>query len=395
MDIALYKSLADGIDEAGLQARLMEMLAVRSENPFDSEPRAGYREKEMGQYYLEAMDALGMAVTSVEVLPDRPNVFGRRKGHGAGPSLMLAGHMDTAPSEGYRDAYRITRDNGRITGRGACDMKAALAAYLEVVRILETANVRLKGDLLLGAIADEEHRMAGSRHVGRNGPRADQGIIGEPSNLTVCTANKGQLGTIIRTFGRAVHSSIPEKGVNAIVHMAAVIDAFSGYNSELMTAEPHPLCGHARFNPGVIRGGTIVSTVPDCCELEVDRRVLPGDTTEEVFAELRKRLDPLKDKIPGFRYEITPPTWDIPANDVPLDTPVVGSLLAGYAQVMGRNTRAMAFAAGTDAPNLGFPTVICGPGSIAQAHGKDEYVAVEQLTQAVKIYLWAVLDLLA
>jgi len=395
MDTALYQSLVESIDENYLQTCLKEMLAIRSENPFDTEPREGFREKEMGEYYAEMMSGLGMEVTYQDVLPDRPNVFGRCKSHGTGPSLMLAGHMDTAPTEGYEKAYDIKLESGRIYGRGACDMKAALAAYLEVARILDSAKMKLKGDFILGGIADEEYQMVGSKYVGQNGPSADQGIIGEPTELEICPANKGQLGTIIRTFGRSVHSSVPEKGINAIVHMAAVIDAFKDYNSELLLAEPHPLCGHGRFSPGVIKGGSIVSTVPDSCDLEVDRRVLPGETIEKVFTEYRTRLDALKSRIPKFKYEITKPTWDIPANDVSLDEPVVKSLLMGYEQVMGQPTQARAFVAGTDAPNLGFPTVICGPGALPQAHSKNEYVSVEQLIKSVELYLWVIMDYLA
>ena len=298
-------------------------------------------------------------------------------------------------SVGYETAYDVKFDGGKVYGRGACDMKGALAAYLEVVRIINDAGVRLKGDLIIGGIADEEYQMVGSRFVGANGPRADQGLIGEPSELEICPANKGQLGTIIRTVGKSVHSSVPERGVNAITHMAKVIEAFSDYNQALLMADPHPLCGHARFSPGVIRGGTIVSTVPDLCELEVDRRVLPGETAGKVFAEYRSRLDRLADTIPEFEYEITDPTWDIPANDVSVDQPIVQSLLDAYAGIMGQPAKVRAFSAGTDAPNLGFPTVICGPGSISQAHSMNEFVSADQLVNAAKIYLWCVLDLLS
>jgi len=395
MDIDIYNKLSAEINQKRLVKSLCELVGIRSENPFDAEPREGFREKEIGEYYSEVMNQLGLDVTYKEVQPGRPNVFGFRKGSDDGNTLMLAGHLDTVDTEGYDNAYDAKFENGKIYGRGSCDMKGALAAYLEVVRLINDADVSLKGNLIIGGIADEEYQMIGSKYVGENGPYADQGIIGEPTDLEICPANKGQLGTIIRTFGQSVHSSVPEKGVNAIIHMAKVIDAFSDYNDELLKVDPHPLCGHGRFSPGVIKGGSIVSTVPDLCDLEVDRRVLPGETIEKVFAEYRVRLDRLVDTIPGFKYEITDPTWDIPANDVSLDEPVVESLLHAYAKVMLKPTSVRAFVAGTDAPNMGFPTVICGPGSIPQAHSLNEYVTVDQLVNAVKIYLWCVLDLLS
>jgi acetylornithine deacetylase len=176
--------------------------------------------------------------------------------------------------------------------------------------------------------------------------------------------------------------------------MSKAIQAFSDYNEALLQAEPHPLCGHGRFTPSVIKGGTILSTVPDQCELEVDRRVLPGETKDKVFEEYRSRLDPLVKDSPTFGYEITEPTWDIPANDISEQEPVVQSLLSAYQVVMGKPTQCKAFAAATDAPNMGFPTVVCGPGSIDQAHGKNEFVSVEQIVQAVRMYLWSILHLL-
>lgn len=395
MNKELFHTLIQAIDERFLVERLKEMIAIKSENPFDEEPRAGYREKEMGQYYAEMMRGLGLEVDYKYVQPGRPNVFGYRKGVANGVTLMLAGHMDTARTDGYDAAYNVKEEGGNIFGRGACDMKAALAAYLEIARILKAAEVKQKGNLILAGVMDEEYQMLGSQDIGRNGPRADQGIIGEPCDLTVCPTSKGRVSLNIRTFGKAAHSSVPEHGENAIIRMSKVIQTFSNYNDELLKAESHPLCGHGRFNLGVIRGGVQVNMVPDRCELEVDRRTLPGETKEEVYDEFRLRLDRLVKDDPDFEYEISEPTWLIPPNDIRHDEPVVQSLLSAYEQVMGQTTQVTAFAAASDAPHMGFPTVICGPGSIAQAHSTREFVSIEQLVMAVKMYLWTIVDLLA
>ena len=394
MELALYKRLCAAIDENRLSKRLIEMVAIKSENPFESEACEGFREKEMGEYYAELMQTLSMDVTCKDIFPDRPNVIGLRKGKVGDYALMLAGHMDTAPSEGYPDAYDVKQIEGKIYGRGACDMKAALSVYLEVLEVIQQADLTLKGDLYIAGIMDEEHHMLGSQHIGQNGPIANQGIIGEPTDLDICPANKGQLGTIIRTFGKAVHSSKPENGNNAIVHMAKAIQAFANYNDELLTPPPHPILGHGRFSPGVIRGGTILSTVPDFCDLEVDRRLFPGESQEQVYKEYRAHLDPLKTKIPGFDYELKKSTLYNPANDISANEPVVKSTLEGYRHIMNRDTRLKAFAGATDAPHLGFPTLICGPGSLAQAHSDNEFVEIEQMVQACKLYLWVIMQLL-
>ena len=378
-----------------LVADLREMISIPSVNPFDAAPRLGFREQEMAELYCDRMSDLGLEVGSTDVVPGRPNVWGVLKGRGEGPSLMLSGHLDTVGTENYAEPFLTRVEDGRVHGRGACDMKAALAAYLEVVRLIRAADVSLAGDLIVTGLADEEHQMIGSRHLGRHGPWADYGIIGEPTDMAVCPAHKGQVAFHIRTFGKAVHASMPEKGINAIGSMSQVIEAFRAYGAELMTRKAHPLCGHARTSPGVIRGGTIVSTVPDFCELEVDRRTLPGETGEDVLREYRALLDRLAASSSEFRYEISGPTMDIAPLDIPIDTPVVRSVMRAYQEVMGDEVAASAFFGGTDAPNFGFPSLIFGPGSIAQAHSTNEFVRTDDLVSATEVYLWAALDLLA
>jgi len=390
----VYDELAEQINPIFLTETLKDMIAIKSENPFDEAPRQGYREKEMGEYLEIKMAELGMEVTSRDVLPGRPNVFGTLKGSGSGATLMLAGHMDTARTDGYVDAYNVHETDGRIYGRGACDMKAGIAAYLEVVRLLKESGTKLNGNLIIAGIADEEYKMVGSKDVGRNGPVADQGIIGEPTDLTVCPCNKGRVSTFIRTFGRATHSSVPEEGNNAVIHMANVIQAFSTYNETLLSQTPHPLCGNGRFNPGVISGGVQVNMVPDLCTLEVDRRTLPGETKDQVYKEFRERLNPLIDSNKDFKYDITEPSWLIPPNEISPDEPVVKFLLKAHQIVLNQPTEATAFVAGSDAPHMGFPTVVCGPGSINQAHSTNEFVSVKQLIDAASMYFWTAINFL-
>ena len=390
-----YDEMSEQVSVEAITRWLKEMIAIPSENPMAGQARPGHREKEIGEYYLEQMNQLGMMVGSREAAPGRPNVFGTRAGRDDRPSLMLCGHLDTVPTEGYEEPYMPHEKDGRIYGRGSCDMKAGLACYLEVVRLLQDADVGLSGSLILCGVADEEWQMIGSREIGRNGPFADQCIIGEPSDLAVCPAHKGQFGLFIRTFGKAVHSSIPEQGENAIERMAQVVNALSDYNEELALREPHPLCGHGTYSPGVIRGGDLASAVPDYCELEIDRRLLPSDVSKDVCKDIARRLEPLKQEDPGFRYELSEPSWDIPANDLPVGSPVVQSLLNASVELTGQPEEVRSFPGATDAPHLKTPAVVCGPGSLVQAHSLNEFVEVEQCVRATKMYLRAVCDLLA
>jgi acetylornithine deacetylase len=389
-----FAEVESAIDRDWMQRILQEMILIRSENPFDDPAREGYREQEMADYLAGQLSGFGLKVELREVRPGRPNVFGLLDGSQSRPALMLAGHMDTARTTGYPEAYTVKVVDGKMHGRGACDMKAALAAYLGVVKALAETGTRLKGRLVVCGIVDEEYQMLGSKAIGQSGRMADQGIIGEPTHLRVCPSNKGRVSTKIVTRGRAAHSSVPEKGVNAIVQMARVIQSFGGYSQELLGRAPHPLCGHGRFTPGVIRGGVQVNMVPDTCELEVDRRTLPGETRESVYEEFHARIREAAAGDPDFVCEITDPTWLIAPNDIAPGEPVVRALRAAHRDLFGKDPGVEAFVAGSDAPYMGFPTVICGPGSIAQAHTTCEFVDLKEVADAARIYLHAALQLL-
>ena len=235
--------------------------------------------------------------------------------------------------------------------------------------------------------------MIGSQDFGQHGPWADFGIIGEPSDMMVCRAHKGQLGFRIKCHGKAVHSSRPELGVNAVEGISLVIEGLADYRNELLARDPHALCGHARCCPSVIQGGTIVSTVPDYCELEVDRRTLPGETQESVRAELEGILGRVKRLHPDYQYEIEGPTISIGALDVPGDHAGVAEVLRWVEEVSGKPCEAQAFFGGTDAPNFGFPMLIYGAGSIAQAHSINEFVDIDDWMLATRVYLATLISL--
>jgi acetylornithine deacetylase len=373
---------------------LQTMIAIPSMNPFQQATRKDYREREIAEFYCDRMSDLGLEVGKRDVAPGRPNVWGILKGKGSGPSLMLAGHLDTVGNEDYPDAFKPRVENNRVHGRGACDMKDALASYLEVARLLREADLALAGDLILAGIADEEDQMIGSRDLGKNGPWADYGIIGEPSAMTVCSAHKGQVGYRVRSLGKAVHSSRPEDGVNAIEGIMHIVEALKACQQQLMERAPHRLCGHGRCCPAVIHGGTIVSTVPDSCELEIDRRTLPGETREDVYRELQELIAAVRNAQPQFEFEIDGPTIEVQPLDVPVENKIVDSVLSAYRSVTGNPARPSAFFGGSDAPQLGFPALIFGAGTLQQAHSVDEYVDIDEMVTATKIYLTAVLNLL-
>ena len=152
LTVETLPSLLHGVDADRLVSDLQEMIPIASVNPFDEDARPGFREKEMAEYYADRLSDMGLVVSTTDIVPGRHNVWGVLKGDGEGPSLMLSGHLDTVGTESYPDALKARVEDGRVYGRGACDMKAGLAAYLEVARLLKETDIRLSGDCIPGSL---------------------------------------------------------------------------------------------------------------------------------------------------------------------------------------------------------------------------------------------------
>jgi len=380
-------------DVERLTRTLASLVAIRSESPWQAPPSPGYREAEIAAWLLEKLDGLGLETGSAEVAAGRPNIWARRRGTGGGPTLMLCGHTDTVGVGGYLgDPFAPRVEQGRLHGRGACDMKGAIAAMLEAARLV--SGTTLRGDLLLLLVADEEHGMTGSAYAGRHGPTADFAIVGEPTGLAVCPVHKGEYCGRVIVEGKAAHTSMPSIGRNAIVDMATVIAALAAYGRDLERRQPHPYCGTAFATVSTIQGGTGVSSVPDRCEIEFDRRTLPGEALQSILQEIETCLDQARRARPGLRVTLGPSSLYIPPLSTPLDAPITLACRSAVSAVTGNDAIVEAFPACTDAPNLGIPAVICGPGDLAQAHTIDEWVEIDQLAKAAAIYRDVALDLL-
>jgi len=230
-------------------------------------------------------------------------------------------------------------------------------------------------------VVDEEHLMTGSIAAGQAGPGADACVVCEPSMLSVAPAHKGQSAFPITVEGRAVHSSRPELGENALAGAAKLIAAVLEYNAELLARPAHPLLGHGRATPVLISGGESHSAVPGRAVLTVDRRTLPDEDAAAIRAELEAVI-----AAAGVTATLGDPAPDVPGLDTPLDAAITRAALAA-AMSVGASGEPVAFPGGTDAPNFGCPAVICGPGDLAQAHTVNEFIALDQLERAATLYL--------
>jgi acetylornithine deacetylase/succinyl-diaminopimelate desuccinylase-like protein len=344
---------------------LCDLVRIPSVNPLDGPVGPGVGEAGVAAFLAEELGGRGFEVRFQEVAPGRSNVVGRLRGAAPGPRLMLAGHMDTVPGG---PAPRV--EGGCVHGRGACDMKAALAAYLAAADAVRPR----RGELLIAGVVDEEHRMLGAKHIGAVGPWVDWILIGEPTDLRVCICSRGRVLARVRTRGRAAHSSFPERGDSAIYRMAPVLAALERHAAELQRRPGlGPLPG-PRLNVGRISGGGATNVVPDECVAEIDRRTLPGETVAGVVEELRAALA-------GTDGRVEEPHWDLRSFETDPDLPLVVALRDAL-----EAEPPTGFPAGTDAPYFGSPVVLCGPGSLDQAHTEDESVPIEQVERAARAY---------
>jgi acetylornithine deacetylase len=219
----------------------------------------------------------------VEVLGDeRPSVVATKRGSGGGRSLLLNGHLDTVGVAGMAAPFEPGIEGDRLYGRGAYDMKGALAAML-----LGASDVTgLCGDVIVTVVADEELGSIGTEAVVEH-VRADAAIVVEPTDLRVAIAHRGFVGFELETEGIAAHGSRPDLGVDAIAKMGPILVALAELDERLQTGSAHPLVGAASLHASLIEGGQELSSFPASCVLTGERRTIPGETVEQVEEELR------------------------------------------------------------------------------------------------------------
>ena len=373
---------------------LRDLIAIPSVNPAYDEASDG--EAQVALYVAAWARALGLAVERQAVFPatdthpSRDNVLVCLAGPDGAPTLLLEAHMDTVSPDAMPDAFTPIERDGRLFGRGACDTKGSLAAMMAAVETLATDGTPLPCTVELLAAVDEETRGTGVAAYVEAGHRPDAAIVGEPTTARVIHAHNGVLRGEIAVIGKAAHTSVAREGINAIEGMAPVIVALAGLNREI-ASRPGGAAAHGSLTVSLIAGGTGLNIVPERCTIAYDRRTVPGDSTPALLAEIDATLDAVRETaLPGLRIERASPLLDIGALLTPLDAPIVRAAAAANA-ALGLAPAPTTVPYGSDASILnvdgGIPTIVYGPGDIAQAHGANEYVAVAQVGQAAAFYV--------
>ena len=352
---------------------LRELIALPSVNPAfvpAGHPRAG--EQRVAEFLASVAAQNGLDVELQPVLPGRSNLLARLSPVKARRRIVMAPHLDTVG--GTDPQFKPVLRNGRIYGRGACDTKGSVAAMLAaLIEVARSGRRPADTEVILAGVVDEENAQAGSRALAARGLKADLAIVGEPTRLKVVTAHKGNLWIRLETRGKAAHGSRPELGRNAVHLMARVVDAIETEYAAMLRSRRHPLLGCATASVGVIRGGTQPNIVPDHCVISIDRRTLPGETEAGVRRELARLLAKRRLQVTFDEEKAAP----CPPMETDPARPEVRRFMSsvGQRRALGVNF----FCDAAVLSEAGIPSVVFGPGDIAQAHTADEWISASSL----------------
>ena len=359
-----------------------ELVRIDSRNPALAPDSQG--EQAVARALSATLEAWGLSVEVHDAAPGRPNVVaraGRRKGR----SLMLNGHLDVVGTEGMtHSAFGGEERDGRLYGRGAADMKGGLAAMSAAAA--RAAARGIAGEVIVAAVADEEHMSMGTRELLRRGVRADAAIVGEPTGLSIMPAHKGFAWIEIEVTGRAAHGSRYDVGIDAILESAPLLDELSRLEREVLPLRTHPLLGRPSLHVSTIEGGSGWSTYPDRCMIRVERRTLPGEDPDTPLAEVRTALARATQLRPSLAADLRLVLSQAPS-DVASDAPIASALGAAL-RARGERAIVRGMTAWTDAALLneaGIQAICFGPGDIALAHGAAEWIDVAEIERATDV----------
>ena len=359
------------------------------------------QEKEVGHFIANKFEREGIEVKLQNVEDNRFNVIGIIRGENNGCSLMLNGHLDTVPpSHKMIDPYNPIIKDGKLYGRGAADTKGGIGAMIYSLIAIKRSNIILNGNLIFtGVIGEESPGHGGTGYIVKHGPKADVAIVSEPTNLKIVTAHKGIERIEIDIEGKSAQSSIPQKGVNAISKAAKFINAIEKDLVPKLNRRKHNLLGSPTINIGTIKGGINPNMVPDNCIIKLDRYWIPTESPSIIIKEFEDILNCLKKNDPEFEAELRRMEYlkEMPHGPLEISEDCyIAQVLKKSLCKIGLSPEISTIAAWTDAAllwNQGkISTLLFSPGDIRQAHSDREWVNVNDLITATKVYILTALE---
>lgn len=380
------------VGEQEIVTLLSDLVKIDSSNPWLIEGAPS--EAEVAHYIARWLEPLGVEVKLEEVEPGRPNLVVRWPGTGGGKSLCLYAHIDTVGYALWADRALKPRAEGDfLYGLGSCDDKGHVAAALLTLKSLVESGRRLRGDVWLALPVDEEGASSGSMHFVRH-YQPDAAIVLEPFGLGSVTVTHQGFGWLdIIVHGVAAHGSAPEKGVDAILHMAEVIVRLHRLDEEEFAANPHPLNEKTVFHTSIIKGGTDYATYPDLCVLGIEIGTQPGETIDNRIQEIEAIFDEVRAIHPNFRAEVRVNLARDPfeARDYQALWDIVTRHTERIARVQLQATGLNAWGDAALFQAAGIPTLMFGAKG-ANLHAPDEWVSISDLVKLVQILEATVID---
>ena len=362
---------------------LKQLVSIDSVNPSLVAGAAG--EAAIARALVHEFEQIGLSVEVQEAAPGRPNVVGILEGRSPGRSLMFCGHIDTVGVAGMTRPFDPAERDGRIFGRGSQDMKSGVAAMIGAARVVAESGGLDAGRLVIACVADEEHASVGAEALVTKW-RADAAVVTEPTDLAVAVAHKGFEWVEIETEGRAAHGSRPLDGRDAIRLMARVLNGLDHLDRDLQARAPHPLLGTASLHASLIDGGRELSSYPDRCYMQMERRTVPGEAPGVAAREVEQICSELAeadvDFRASFREMFARSPYELP-RDHELPRAMVRALqsLHGPPGLPGPPGPIIGMSFWTDAAILGgagIPSILYGPHG-AGLHSIEEWVDVQSM----------------
>jgi len=366
------------------------MIQINSINPTLSPGGAG--EREISDYVARVLALPGVRVETFEPEPGRITVLATLPGSGGGRSLMFNGHIDTVGVDGMEEPFSGATREGKMYGRGGFDMKGSVAAGMAALRTLALSGTKLRGDVMVAAVADEEYGSLGTADlITRVKPTG--AVVTEPTNLQVCLAHKGYLWIEVVTHGKAAHGSKFMLGVDANMRMGRFLAELDKLEQDLRTRKPHPLVGPPSLHAALLQGGDGLSTYASKCTLQIERRTVPGETEAQAVAEIQAIVDRLAAADSSFEATVRCFFAREPF-EVPRDAGIVKAVAKAAGTALGREPNFMGDTPWMDSALLsaaGTETVVLGPGG-GGAHASVEWVDLETVSQTAQVLVDTAMD---
>lgn len=375
------------MDNNQLKSLLKDIIKIDSTNPPGNETLVANELKKL-------LDQYGIDTELVEYDEGRSNLIATLNGSAPGKVLGFTGHMDVVPPgqmEWDYEPFGAEEKDGKIYGRGSCDMKAGLMAFVLAMISLKEENIPLKGSIKLLATIGEETGAIGAGQLTEEGYADDLDalIVGEPSNNEIVISHKGALWIEITTYGKTAHGSSPHLGTNAVEHMNEIINQIQSEHFKL-SYEYDELLKEPTFSINAIEGGSSMNVIPDYCSLKLDIRTLPSQDHQEILGNVHEMVELSKEKYPDLNAEVKV-VADLEPVKTNIDDPFVYLTLKASESVSGPREEPKGFTGITDAcvfneAKKDFPIIVMGPGDIKLAHQPNEYVEIEEYLNSIETY---------